>query len=150
MRKERKEERNAQVDRENAKDDSDEQKRVYEAVLRDFLHIASVQEREAAARRVTAEYMAEFTNYDDAGGSEFRGARAVLAALNQTLAEYAMRATPPEDVARVKAAQKQAEERVIEMSRRQGGATRRSSLPRLLAMRSSSATRRTYSRRRRA
>lgn len=31
-----------------------------------------------------------------------------------------------------------------------GGATRRSSLPRLLAMRSSSATRRTYSRRRRA
>jgi hypothetical protein len=149
MRKERKEERNAQVDREDAKDDSDEQKRVYEGVLRDFLHIASVQEREAAARRVTAEYMAEFTDYD-AGGSEFRGARAVLAALNQTLAEYAMRATPPEDVARVKAAQKQAEERVIEMSRRQGGATRRSSLPRLLAMRSSSATRRTYSRRRRA
>jgi hypothetical protein len=149
MRKERKEERNAQVDREQAKDYSDEQKRVYERVLRDFLHIASVQEREAAARRVTAEYMAEFTDYD-AGGSEFRGARAVLAALNQTLAEYAMRATPPEDVARVRAAQKQAEERVVEMGRRQGGATRRSSLPRLLAMRSSSATRRTYSRRRRA
>jgi len=149
MFRERHEERNAQVDREEAMDYANEQKRVYDRALKDFRYINDERAREGAVRRVVAEYMAEFTDYAQ-GDAQLRGARAVLAALNQTLAEYAARNTPAEDVTRVQAAQREANERVIELSRRRGGATHLSSSPTRRAMRSSSAERRTYSRRRRA
>jgi hypothetical protein len=145
----RHEERNAQVDREEAKDYNDEQKRMYDNALMYFDHIKNERDRQAAARRVVAAYMAHFTDYAAWGGGDLRVARARLAGLNEILAEYAIRATPADKIASVNAAQRKAAEEVRRLEPR-GGATRRSSLPRLLAMRSSSAKHRTYSRRRRA